>query len=167
MGLHRWSCITNKENGSQSIGAGVYHPQSNKITTVIPGGTSNNITISRAKLAGIAAALINEHTHIATDSAGALWQRRNSILYPQRMKRHIHAKLLETIVHHTQLSKDIIHLYKVKAHAGILGNECADAIAKCSAQNHQSGHDIHINSDDHPHSSIFWPARWITLVQLA
>jgi hypothetical protein len=113
------------------------------------------------------AALINEHTHIATDSAGALWQRRNSILYPQRMKRHIHAKLLETIVHHTQLSKDIIHLYKVKAHAGILGNECADAIAKCSAQNHQSGHDIHINSDDHPHSSIFWPARWITLVQLA
>ena len=30
--------------------------------------------------------LINEHTHhIATDSAGALWQTRNSILYPQRM----------------------------------------------------------------------------------
>jgi hypothetical protein len=24
------SCITNNENGSQSIGAGVYHPQSNK-----------------------------------------------------------------------------------------------------------------------------------------
>jgi len=29
---------------------------------------------------GIAAAFINEHTHIATDSAGALWQIRNSIL---------------------------------------------------------------------------------------
>jgi hypothetical protein len=27
-----------------------------------------------------------------------------------------------------------IHLYKVKAHAAILGNECADAIAKCSAE---------------------------------
>ena len=152
------SCITNKENGSQSIGAGVYHPQSNKITTVIPGGTSNNITISRAKLAGIAAALINEHTHIATDSAGALWLIRNSILYRQRMKRHKHAKLLKIIVHHIQLSKYTIHLYKVKAHAGFLGNECADAIAKCSAVN-QSGHDTHINTDARPHSSIFWPTR--------
>jgi hypothetical protein len=27
---------------------------------------------------------------------------RNGILYPQRMKRHKHAKLLETIVHHIQ-----------------------------------------------------------------
>jgi hypothetical protein len=65
--------------------------------------------------------LINEHTHIATDSTGALWQIRNSILHPQRMKWHRHAKFLETIVHHIQLSKDTIHLYKVKAHAGILG----------------------------------------------
>jgi len=62
------------------------------------------------------AALINEHTHIATDSAGALiGQIRNSILYPQRLKWHKHAKLLETTVHHIQLSKDTIHLYKVKS----------------------------------------------------
>ena len=64
--------VTNKENESQSIGAGVYHPQFNKITKVNPGGTS--IDNTRAKLAGIVAALINERTHIATDSAGALWQ---------------------------------------------------------------------------------------------
>jgi protein associated with RNAse G/E len=65
---------------------------------------------------GIAAVLINEHTHyIATDSDGALWQIRNSILYPQRMKWYNHAKLLETIVHHIQLSTDTIHHYKVKA----------------------------------------------------
>jgi ribonuclease HI len=76
------SCITNKENGSQSIGAGVHHPQSNKITTENPGGTSINKTMNRAELAGIAAALIYEHTLIATDNAGALWQIRNSILYP-------------------------------------------------------------------------------------
>ena len=78
--LTHGSCITNKENGSQSIGAGVYHPQVNKITTVVPGGISINKTINRAELVGIAAAFINEHTHIATDSAGALWQIRNSIL---------------------------------------------------------------------------------------
>jgi ribonuclease HI len=133
---------------------GVYHPQSNKITTVNSGWISINKTINRAELAGIAAALINEHTHIATDSASTLWQIRNSILLPQRMKRHEHhdAKLLKTIVHHIKLSKDNIHVYKVRAHAGILGNESADAIAKCSAEN-QRGHDIHINTDAHPHSS--------------
>jgi hypothetical protein len=83
-------------------------------------------------------------------------------LYPQRINGHKHAKLLETnvsyTIHHIQLSKDAIHFYKVNAHVGILGNECADAITKCSAEN-QSGHDIHIGTDTHPHSSIFWPAR--------
>jgi ribonuclease HI len=83
---------------------------------------------------------------------------RNSILYPRRMKQHKHAKLLETVVHHIQQSIGTIYLYKVKAHAGILGSECADAIAKCSAEN-QSGFDIHINADAHPHSPIFWSAR--------
>ena len=117
-----------KENGSQSIGAGVYHLQSNKITTVNPGGTSSNKTINRAELAGVVGALINLHTHIATNSTGALWQKTNSILYPQRMKRHKHAKLQETIVHHIQQSKGTIRLCKVEAHAGfILGNECADS----------------------------------------
>jgi len=102
--------------------------------------------------------LINEYTHIATDSAGVLWQIKKSIRYPQRMKWHKHANLLESTVHHIQQSKDTIHLYRVKAHAGILGNECADAIAKRFAEN-PSGHDIHINTNAHPHSSIFRPAR--------
>ena len=102
--------------------------------------------------------MINEHTHSATDSAGALWHVRNRILYPQPMNRRKHAKPLENIVHHIQLSKDTIHLYKVKACAGILENECADAMAKCSAES-QNGHDIHNYTDAHPHSSISWPAR--------
>jgi hypothetical protein len=49
------SCTANKENGSQSIGGEECHPQSNKTTTVNPGGTSNNKTINRAMLAGVAA----------------------------------------------------------------------------------------------------------------
>jgi hypothetical protein len=48
------SCI--KENGSQYIGAGVYHPQSNKITTLNSGGTSLIGSINIVELAGIAAA---------------------------------------------------------------------------------------------------------------
>jgi hypothetical protein len=73
----------------------------------------------RAELAENFPPLINQHTHIAIDSSGALWQVRNSILYPQRMKRHKRAKLVETIVHHIQQSNDTINLCKVKAHAGI------------------------------------------------
>jgi len=90
----------------------------------------------------------------------------SGIFYPQRMKRHKHANCYKNNVYHIQQSKDTFFLYKVKAHAGILGNECADAVAKCSAEN-QSDHDIHINTDAHPHSSIFWPARVETLPQLA
>ena len=70
-------------------------------------------------------------------------------------------------VHHIQLSKDTIHLYKVKAHhAGILGNECADATAKCSAEN-QSGHDIHINTNVIPIHPYTGQQGWKTLPQLA
>jgi hypothetical protein len=42
--------------------------------------------------------------------------------------------LLETIVHHIQQSNDTAYLYKIEAHAGILGNVCADAIASCSVE---------------------------------
>jgi len=55
-------------------------------------------------------------------------------------------------VYHIQQLKYTNHLYKVKARAGILENECGDAIVKCSAEN-QSGHDIHIYTDANPHSS--------------
>jgi ribonuclease HI len=88
MGLHRRELYYKQRKWSQSNEAGVHHLRSNKITTVISGRISINKTINRAELAGIAAALTNEHTYVATDSAGALWQIRNSILYPQRMKRH-------------------------------------------------------------------------------
>ena len=117
MGFHRWELYHKQENGSQSIGARSYHPQCNKITTVNPGGTSTYKTMNRAELAGIAAALINKHTHIATDSAGALWQARNSILYPQHIKRHKHAKLLETIVHTSSYIKTPSISTRLKAHA--------------------------------------------------
>ena len=54
---------------------------------------------SRVKLAGIAAALINEHTHIATASAGALWQIRNRVLYPLSNKQHERLKAIKATLH--------------------------------------------------------------------
>jgi ribonuclease HI len=109
--------------------------------------------------------LINEHTHIATDSADALWQIRKSILYPQRMKQLKHAKLLETIILQIKLSKNTIHVFKVKAHAGILGNEEAGAIAKCSAEIKVAMTSILTRTPiaTHPASG---QQRWETLPQL-
>jgi hypothetical protein len=40
VGLHRQELYTSKEIGSLPIRAGLYHPHSNNITTVYPGGTS-------------------------------------------------------------------------------------------------------------------------------
>ena len=96
------SCITNKENilvvWSRSVPPSFQQNHHSKSWR-----DKHKKNINRLELAGIVAALINEHTHTATGSAGALWQTRNRILYPQRKKRHKHAKLLETIVHHFQL----------------------------------------------------------------
>jgi len=112
---------------------------------------------------------MNKRTHIVTDSAGAQTGKYETAFsvsppsYPQHVKWHKHAKLLGTIVHHILQSKDTIHPfhpYKVKAHAGNIGNECADAIANCSAAK-QSGHAIiHNNTDAHPNSSISGRKGW-------
>jgi len=81
------------------------------------------------------------------------------------MKRHKHAKHLESIVHHIQLSKDTIHLYKFKDHAGILGNGCAGAVAKC-LRKIKVAMIFTINTDAHPHSSISGQQGCKTLPQL-
>jgi ribonuclease HI len=86
-------------------------------------------TINRAELTGIAAALTNKYTQIATDSACSLRQIRKQLLFPEMQRDHIHSNPLESVsmVH---VSPKPICFYKVKAHNGIAGNECTDAIAK-------------------------------------
>jgi len=83
-----------------------------------------------AELTGIAAALTNKYARIATDSACSLSQIRKQLLFPELQRDHIHSNLLEQIASMISASPEPICFYKVKAHSGIAGNECAYATAK-------------------------------------
>jgi ribonuclease HI len=88
-------------------------------------------TIIRAGLTGIAAALTNKYTKVATDIACSLSQIRKQLLFREMQRAQIHSNLSEQIC-----------IYKVKSHSGSAGNERADAIAKHSAL-FDGGHDVH------------------------
>jgi hypothetical protein len=90
-------------------------------------------TISRAELAAIAAAVIHGYSHIATDSLTSLHQFEKELSHPNLHRHHIQGNVLQSIAKAIRQSPSPIHFFKVKSHAGIIGNEHADALAKKSA----------------------------------
>ncbi len=73
-------------------------------------------------------------------------------------EKHTHAQLLELILSLIDHFETPVHFYRVKAQIGIIGNECADAIAKHAAL-HNDGHDKMLlapNTDGKPYSHMHW-----------
>ena len=140
----------------------MYQPSTNNIHLVEPNGQGLTNTIGRAELASIAAALIHGYTHVATDSLASLHQIRKQLLYPEKHRHHVQGDVLDKIANILRNSHVHISLYKVKSHAGIAGNECADAIAKYQAsQTDTNTADTIIsnrNPDGNPFSDIAWLA---------
>ena len=152
------SCIGKAENFT---GAGVYSPQTKAECYVDSRGVGMINTINRAELTGIAAALTNKYTQIASDSACSLSQIRKQLLFPEMQRDHIHPNLLERYVSMISASPEPICFYKVKAHIGIAGNECADAIAKKHSALHDGGHDMHFQPpapDGNAYTHLYWLA---------
>jgi hypothetical protein len=69
-----------------------------------------------------------------TDSQTSLHMIARAINAPHDLTEHRHNALLRSIADAIERSAGTVHLYKVAAHAGIIGNEAADAIAVALAK---------------------------------
>ena len=119
-------------------------------------------TISRAELAAIAAAVIHGYSHIATDSLTSLNQIKKELSHPNLHHHHIQGDVLQSIAKAICQSPSLIHLFKVKSHAGIIGNEHADALAKQSATTYSDIADTSIKTagpEGNPFYNIYWIAK--------
>jgi len=97
-------------------------------------------TIGRAELAAVIAAILHGHSYIVIDSLSSLHQIRNHLLYPELHHHHLQGDTLKILKQTICNSPNPVHLFKVKSHAGIAGNECADAVAKYQATQVDTSH---------------------------
>jgi ribonuclease HI len=93
-------------------------------------------TISHAELAAIAAAIIHGYSHIATDSLTSMHLSKKQLSHSNLHHHHIQGGVLQSIAKAIHQPPSPIHFHKVKSHAGIIGNENADALARKSNHNH-------------------------------
>eukprot|EP00983_Pelagomonas_calceolata_P135313 1162143-Pelagomonas_calceolata.AAC.18 len=71
--------------------------------------------------------------HITLDGLTSFHIIRKHSIYPEKHKQHIQGDVLKIILNLISNSQTNICVCKVKYHAGIAGNGCADAIAKYQA----------------------------------
>jgi len=145
------SCLRQKDNGTK-LGAAVYIPSRADHNHVLidPAGMGDTDTINRAELSGIWGSLTNAQNVTATDSASSLHQIRKCLLHPMQMQHHAHKPALDLIMKALeQHPSRNITLLKIKAHADHIGNEMADAGAKCAALMHDE-HDLIFSADQEP-----------------
>ncbi|KAJ9511604.1 hypothetical protein QJQ45_007365 [Haematococcus lacustris] len=132
------SCMQGTDRApARKVGAGVYTPVNDeRLTIALP----DHSTINRAELAAIHAAIKSGATHIATDSLCSIYQIRRALANPMSLRTHPHRDILADIATLIMNSRDTIHLRKVRAHSGIIGNEAADTLAKHAAMYPEQAH---------------------------
>jgi ribonuclease HI/exonuclease III len=113
------------------------------IILVNPNGQGPTNTINRAELCGVAAALDHAQKHptptltIFTDSLCSIHLIRKMLHEPHLLRESKHKPLLERIASMLVARSTaglVTSVQKVPSHAGIVGNECADAAASSMAK---------------------------------
>jgi ribonuclease HI len=150
--IHDWqtflytdgSHIKDPPEGSPGIGAAVHVPGPDAHTLAVAcawGGEGSDPTcntICRAELAALHVAIsqygaahkrADGTLHVATDSLGSMYGLAKIILRPQDLQEHRHRRMLDSMAKAVQDYPGTIHLWKVKSHTGIIGNERADEVA--------------------------------------
>ena len=152
--------------GSPGLGSGVYIPEQQskeeRKLYINPRsfGEGNENMINRAELVGILFALQEGSHHIATDSMTSMHQIRKQLLRPQELEGHKHHDLIKAIDACIQSSSEPIHLYKVPAHQGVVGNEHAGEIAKAAAKGTSPAAETHhYDRPSNSRTQIYWPVE--------
>jgi ribonuclease HI len=171
------SVLSDPGEGQPGIGAAVYipgRPAAGQIALTVPISCIHRNdsvdltcfnTISRAELSALHVALEKgtelhredgDTVNIATDSLGSMHALLKAIHRPQDMVEHRHRQILQQMAKVVESSTAVIHVWKVKSHIGIVGNELADAAAVAVA----SGEQTDCWTYDEPsnnRSELHWP----------
>ena len=157
-------------DGSQLItkqgtktGAGIYNATTKQSTHLDPGGQGSTHTNNRAELCAILKALEQNPQGtltIYTDSLCSMHNIQKMVDWPTRLQESKHKEILTNIVallgaralagHHT-------HIYKVRSHTGIKGNDAADTLAKEAAMQQGSPTLPSIHLGEQAHQGQHWP----------
>jgi hypothetical protein len=100
----------------------------------------------------------NEPAHIFTDSLNSLYFINIQIKHPTQQNNHPDKTILASIVNMLKNRTSTTHLYKVRAHTSIIGNEEADKLAKEGSKIILVS-DIHFQPHESAHSTPYWWCR--------
>mmetsp|Transcript_2060 Transcript_2060/g.4562 ORF Transcript_2060/g.4562 Transcript_2060/m.4562 type:complete len:987 (-) Transcript_2060:719-3679(-) len=158
------SCTKTTE-GSQTLGAAVYFARTGHTLRVDPNGLGATNTITRAELSAILHAL-KETTAwgeltIFTDSLCSLYIIRKHLHRPEMYRLYKHLPQLREIrqlLIDRALQGRLTRIVKVKAHAGITGNEKADQEAVKASTRRAPVHCTDTTANNHL-STLTWPGK--------
>jgi ribonuclease HI len=153
------------------IGAAVHIPGEDTIAVHCAwegeGADAKCNTICRAELAALNVALTNygethkraDNTlHVATDSLASMYGLAKMITRPQDLREHRHRTILESLAQAVRDHTGTIHLWKVKSHTGIIGNELADQTAVLMAKGEIPEEKYHLyTTPSNNRENMHWP----------
>jgi hypothetical protein len=100
--------------------------------------------------------------YVATDSLGSMYGIAKMITRPQDLKEHRHRQILEDLATAVRDHPGTVHLWKVKSHTGIIGNELAGGVAVQVARGEQPPDASPSHAYDVPSNSrakMYWPHK--------